>query len=181
MTDQNITTNKTFVFIDSQNLFKTFEKLNIVLDMEKLFLYLTLNLKAKKVFLFLGYISMNRKFYEQMRSFGYDLIFRPVVKNKDGYKANVDCDVVLHSILEIENYDQAIFITNDGDYFNTIQHLININKFKNVISPERKTCSKLLRRVCQNKIIFADDILGHITQNTLENPEYSEELPTSRG
>lgn len=170
-----------YVFIDSQNLFKTFEKLELKLDMKKLFTYLVDNLKADKVFLFLGYISTKKKFYEDLEKIGYVLIFRPVVKNKDGYKANVDCDVVLHLITEIDNYGKAILITNDGDYFNTIKYLIGNNKFKNVISPERNTCSKLLRKVCQNKIIFCDDILDYITQNALDKPEHLEELPTPLG
>ena len=47
----------TYVFIDSQNLFKTFERNGNILDMSKFYLYLKNNLKADKIFLFLGYIN----------------------------------------------------------------------------------------------------------------------------
>ncbi len=170
----------TYVFIDSQNLFKTFERNGNILDMSKFYLYLKNNLKADKIFLFLGYINSKQDFYLSLKEVGYEIIFRPVVKNKDGYKANVDCDVVLHAVSKIPEYNDAVLVTNDGDYFNTVLYLTEKNKFKNVISPERKTCSKLLRRACQNKIIFLDDILLSITQNTPVNLECLEDLPTPR-
>lgn len=55
-----------------------------------------------------------------------------------------------------------MLVSNDGDFYNLIKYIKDKDKFKNIISPSRDSCSKLLRKIANNKIIFLDDIYGKV-------------------
>lgn len=150
---------KIFVFIDTQNLVKTFETSGWVVNYNKLYKYLIQDLHVEKVILFFGYNNKNTKLYKELETIGYELVFRPMYNGK----ANVDNDIVLHALDRIKLYDALILISNDGDFYNFIKYIKEKGKFKNIISPSRKSCSKLLRKIADNKIIYADDILIKIS------------------
>ena len=98
----------TYAFIDSQNLNLGTSK-NIYknrkliykgwkLDYKKFRQYLTDKFRVKKAYLFIGYIKQNRYLYQSLKSSGYELIFKPTVKDSQGKpKGNVDAELVLHT------------------------------------------------------------------------------------
>ncbi len=145
---------KIYTFIDTQNLVKTIQGKNLELDFEKLFVYLSEELKSDKSILFFGYSQKNKTLYENLEKIGFELVFRPMYSGK----ANVDNDIVLHAVDRQNEYDNLVLVSNDGDFYNLIKYIKDKNKFKNIVSPSRENCSKLLRKIANNKIIFLDDI-----------------------
>src|SRR3989344_4076722 len=112
-----------YAFIDSQNLnlgtSKTVYKNKIViykgwrLDFRKFRRYLSDKFRVKKVFLFIGYIKQNERLYKRLKSYGYELVYKPTVKDNLGKpKGNVDAELVLHSAaIEYPNYDKAVIVS----------------------------------------------------------------------
>ena len=104
-----------YAFIDSQNLNLGVRDQGWKLDFGKFSVYLQESLKVKKSFLFIGYLPSNRKLYSRLKKFGYKLIFKPTLELKGEVKGNVDAELVLHSMIEFENYDKAVIVTGDRD------------------------------------------------------------------
>lgn len=80
---------KIFAFIDSQNLnlgtSKDITKKGKVvykgwkLDFKRFRRYLFDKFRVNKAYLFMGYMKKNEKLYEQLKSFGYEIVFKPTV------------------------------------------------------------------------------------------------------
>lgn len=145
-----------YAFIDSQNLNLGTSK-NIYknrkliykgwkLDFQKFRQYLTDKFKVKKAFLFIGYIKRNHHLYQQLKSYGYHVIFKPTIKDHHGKpKGNVDAELVLHSMIEYKNYNQAVIVSGDGDFHCLIDFLNKKRKLKRIIIPNRNSESSLLK------------------------------------
>jgi uncharacterized LabA/DUF88 family protein len=71
---------------------------------------------------------------------------------------NCDAELVLQAMIDIQNYDQAIIATNDGDFSCLIKYLISQNKLLYVLSPSREKRSILLRKAARKKITYMDDM-----------------------
>jgi len=138
-----------YAFIDSQNLNLGIASLGWKLDFGKFKLFLRNKYKVKKAYLFIGYIAENANLYQKLQELGYILIFKNVLAIKKGkkitYKGNVDAELVLNSMIQYKNYDKAIIVSGDGDFFCLVEYLINNNKLAKLIVPNQKY-SSLLRK-----------------------------------
>jgi len=135
-----------FAFIDSQNLNLGVQRLGWKLDFQKLRIYLAEKYDVVKAYLFLGYIPKNKELYKKLESYGYALIFKPVITLRDGtIKGNVDGELILQAMVEYQNYDRAVIVTGDGDFHCLIDHLRLHNKLKAVYIPNRGKFSRLLK------------------------------------
>jgi uncharacterized LabA/DUF88 family protein len=155
-----------YAFIDSQNLnlgtSKDICKNNRLiykgwkLDFRKFRIYLKEKLNVNKAFLFIGYTSHNKKLYKALENFGYILVFKPTSGFKEGkkrkLKGNVDAELVLHTIIEKDNYDKAVVVSGDGDFYCLYEFLISINKLKAILIPNKKSESSLLKNFQEYKI-----------------------------
>lgn len=77
------------------------------------------------------------------------MVFKPTVKGTQGKpKGNVDAELVLQSAaIEFENYDQAVIVSGDGDYFCLHKYLAKKNnKLLRIIIPNRHAESSLLKK-----------------------------------
>lgn len=159
-----------YAFIDSQNLhlgtskdlFNKNKKLiykGWKLDFKKFRVYLNDKFRVSKTFLFVGYIKENEKMYNQLKSFGYELIFKPTTKDSFGKpKGNIDAELVLHSAaIEYSKYDKAVIVSGDGDFYCLYGYLIERNKLLKIIIPNRYSESSLLKKFQQYKIFLAKD------------------------
>jgi hypothetical protein len=72
-----------FAFIDSNNLNLGVKELGWRLDFKRFRIYLKEKYGAIKAYLFIGYLPENQELYRSLQEFGYVLIFKPVMKNKD--------------------------------------------------------------------------------------------------
>ena len=154
---------KIYAFIDSQNLNLGTSK-NIYrnkkltyrgwkLDFKKFRIYLRDKFRVEKAFLFIGYIKQNENLYRRLKRFGYELIFKPTVKDNQGKpKGNVDAELVLYSAaIEYENYDKAVIVSGDGDFYCLHEFLDKNKKLLRIIIPNEKSESSLLKPFQQYK------------------------------
>lgn len=143
---------KTYAFIDSQNLNLSIREQGWILDFKRFYIYLKDKYKADKAFLFIGYIPGNEALYTYLQKCGFIVIFKPTLcqYNDDGditfIKGNVDAELVMHTMIELPNYKQAIIVSGDGDFYCLIEHLIKKNKLKYVFIPNARKYSALLRK-----------------------------------
>lgn len=146
-----------YVFIDSQNLNLSIRDQGWKLDFKKFYIYLKDKYRFKKIFLFIGYIKNNEKLYIYLKNIGYTIIYKPTIANNESKtKGNVDAELVLHSMIEINNYSKFIIISGDGDFYCLIEYLLGINKFYKLIIPNKKKYSSLLRKFL-NSVLFLSD------------------------
>lgn len=148
-----------YAFIDSQNLNMGIQQLGWQLDFKKFRIYLKEKFAVKKAYLFIGYMVENQNLYRSLQEYGYVLIFKPILKTKEGkIKGNCDADLVLQAMIDFKNFDQAIIVTSDGDFHCLVDYFYKQKKLKFVISPKRSNCSQLLLRAAKEKIIFMDNM-----------------------
>jgi len=133
-----------YAFIDSQNLNLAIKNLGWKLDFKKFRIYLKAKYKVKKAFLFIGYIAENQPLYSKLKVFGYNLIFKPTLNKKGVIKGNCDAELVLHSMIELNNYKKAVIVSNDGDFHCLIEYLVGQGKLLKLMTPSY-TYSSLLR------------------------------------
>lgn len=156
--------NKTvYAFLDSQNLNLGTSK-NLYrgrkliyrgwkLDFRKFRIYLKEKLGVDKAYLFIGYIKENRQLYNRLRRYGYEIVFKQIVKGDRGeLKGNIDADLVLKTLLEINNYDKAIIVSGDGDFYCLYKYLVENNKLRGIVIPNKKSESSLLKEFQRYKI-----------------------------
>jgi len=164
-----------FAFIDSQNLNLGIQKLGWNLDFQKFRIYLAEKYGVTTIYLFIGYMPENQDLYSSLQKAGYILIFKPVLPDKDGrVKGNVDADMVLKAMTEYAKYDKAVIITSDGDFYSLVKYLYEHNKLKIVMSPYVKTCSSLLKKSAQEKIIFMSNLRQKLGYNKTHNKQTSQ-------
>ncbi|MBP9779620.1 NYN domain-containing protein [Candidatus Gracilibacteria bacterium] len=137
---------KTYVFIDSQNVNLAIRDQGWQLDWNKLFRHLVKKYHAEKVYLFIGYIPLNQSLYTRLQNIGYILVFKPVLDLGSGRtKGNVDAELVLQAMIEYTHYTKAILITGDGDFACLVRYLREQEKFKLLIVPNQSKYSSFLR------------------------------------
>ena len=141
-------TSKIYAFIDSQNLNLGVKDQGWSLDFTRFKKYLVDKYNINKAFLFIGFVFGNQALYTELQKAGYICIFKPTLKyKKDGkihVKGNVDAELVLHTMIEYDNYDKAIIVSGDGDFHCLIEYLEKKRKIKRILIPNRKAYSQLL-------------------------------------
>jgi uncharacterized LabA/DUF88 family protein len=147
-----------FAFIDSQNLISGMKELDWKLDFKKFRRYLKEKYNVSIAFFFIGFIPENKAIYSFLKKCGYNLIFKPIVPDSNGKpKGNVDADLVLNAMKEWNNYDKAIIVSSDGDFYSLVDYLFEKNKFKTIISPYYKKCSCLLKKSSRGKVNYLNN------------------------
>ncbi len=142
-----------YAFIDAQNVHLGIKSLGWDLDWKRFRIYLKDKYNITTAYLFIGFIQTNQDLYSMLQKAGYILIFKPIIFDGEGKaKGNCDADLVLNTILEKDNYDKAVIVTSDGDFYSLVRYLYENNKLLFVLSPYVQTCSKLLRKEAKEKI-----------------------------
>ncbi len=67
-------------------------------------------------------------------------------------------NLVLRVILELNDFDKAIIVSSDGDFYSLVQYLYENNKLKVVLSPDIENCSNLLKQTAKEKIWFMNEL-----------------------
>ncbi len=150
---------KNYAFIDSQNLNLGIQKLGWKLDYRKFRIYLKEKYHVEKAYIFVGFVALNQGLYDSLQEAGFMLKFKPTIPDGDGkVKGNVDADLVLLAALEIGDYDRAVIVSSDGDFYSLVQYLYEQKKLKVVLSPDKERCASLLRQTAKEKIQFMNDL-----------------------
>jgi len=151
-----------YAFIDSQNLNLSIRDQGWRLDYKRFCKYLKHKYRVVKAFLFIGYIPALEALYNALQQQGYILVYKPTLDLKDGkVKGNVDAELVLHTMIEWDNYDKALIVTGDGDFFCLIEYLKIKGKLEKLLIPNRCKYSTLLRKF-GNDTIFVNELRGKL-------------------
>jgi uncharacterized LabA/DUF88 family protein len=138
---------KNYAFIDSQNLNLGVLGLGWKLDFRKFRVYLKEKYGIGKAYLFLGHLPENENLYGALREYGYELIFKPVIRQKNKeVKGNIDAELVLQAMIDLNQYQRAVIVTGDGDFYCLVKYLKERGKLLRLIVPNRYKYSTLLRQ-----------------------------------
>lgn len=147
-----------FAFIDSQNVNLSIKEQGWVLDFKKFRRYLVEKYNIEKAFLFIGFVPQNQDLYTALQKDGYILVFKPTLTLPDGkVKGNVDAELVLHAMVEYVNYDKALIVTGDGDFYCLVDYLLKQGKLLNLMIPNRNRYSSLFRKMMPH-IVFMNNL-----------------------
>ena len=103
---------------------------------------------VQKAYLFIGYMAKNQAMYTKLQKLDYVLVFKPVLTYKDGTtKGNCDADLVLQAMIEYPNYDKAVIVSGDGDFYSLIDYLKTKDKLEQLIIPNEFKYSALLKKI----------------------------------
>jgi len=147
-----------YAFIDSNNLYlgitsdidRKGKKIynGWKLDYKRFRVYLKEKYNIQKAFLFIGFKPGNQAMYTSLQEGGYICVFKPTLELPDGkVKGNVDAELVLHAMINFPDYDRAVIVSGDGDFYCLVEYLIGQNKFKKILVPNQHSYSSLLDRL----------------------------------
>ena len=158
MKNSNQKSSAIYAFIDSQNLNLGVKSSGWTLDFRKFHILLKEKYHVQKTYLFIGQVAGNEKLYTYLQESGYILIFKPTLefkhKKEKITKGNVDAELVLHTMIQWNNFGKAIIVSGDGDFHCLIEYLSDSGKLEKVFVPNYKY-SSLLRRFAA-KIVQID-------------------------
>ncbi len=175
----NVNKPVTYAFVDSQNLNLGTQRMGWKLDWRKFRQYLNDKYNVSKAYLFIGYMIENEQLYEYMHELGYLVVLKPTVdvqsndkdtndndenidkkdsdeKEKSSVKGNVDAELVLYAMKEMPNYDKAIIVSGDGDFFSLAEYLEENNKLDSIMAPNWQYSSLL--KIFEPKIVRLDKL-----------------------
>jgi uncharacterized LabA/DUF88 family protein len=164
----------TYAFIDSQNLNLGTQRMGWKLDWRKFRKYLADEYGVTKAYMFIGYMSENEALYEYMHELGFLVVLKPTVdvsdksdkgddkeKEKPMVKGNVDAELVLYAMKELPNYERAIIVSGDGDFFSLAEYLDEQGKLANILTPNWQYSSLL--KPFEAKIVRLDQMRKQLT------------------
>jgi uncharacterized LabA/DUF88 family protein len=147
-----------YAFIDGQNLNLGIKELGWKLDFKKFRIYLKEKYNVSKAYYFIGFVEGNNGLYSSLQEYGYILIFKPTFKNKEGkIKGNCDAELVLQAMIDYNNFDKAIIVSGDGDFYCLIKYLRERNKLRNVLTPN-DNFSGLLKKSAGSNLAVMNDL-----------------------
>ncbi|MBX4197470.1 NYN domain-containing protein, partial [Candidatus Saccharibacteria bacterium] len=119
------------------------------MDWKKFRQFLSDKYGVSKAFMFIGYVPEFEDIYEKMHQAGYAVVLKPTFDmsrpqpeeklQKNGeekkVKGNIDADMVLWAMKEMKNYDKAVIVSGDGDFFGLIEYLHQQQKLLKILTP----------------------------------------------
>lgn len=140
-----------YAFIDSQNLNLGVQKVGWKMDWHKFRIWLQEKYGVTHAYMFIGYMAENESLYEQMHEHGFLIVLKPTTEikvkaedEKEGeeskpiVKGNIDADLVLYAMKELPNYDKAVIVSGDGDFFGLVEYLAQQDKLLKVLTPNQR-------------------------------------------
>ncbi|OGZ07806.1 MAG: hypothetical protein A3C13_03940 [Candidatus Lloydbacteria bacterium RIFCSPHIGHO2_02_FULL_50_11] len=148
-----------YAFIDSQNVNLGIRALGWKVDWRKFRIYLRDKYGVSKAFFFIGYIKDYASLYAFLKQAGFHCIFKPTLELTNGEtKGNVDAELVLHTMIQWDNFDKAIVVSGDGDFYCLVEHLIKEKKFYKLLVPDERKYSSLFNRLTASSETLIDSL-----------------------
>lgn len=174
-----------YAFIDSQNLNLGVQRVGWKMDWRKFRQYLQEVHGVTQAYMFIGYMHENEAMYNQLHELGFLIVLKPTVEmnippaSKDDdksdepakpiIKGNIDAELVLYAMMELPNYDQAIIVSGDGDFYCLAEYLAKQGKLAHILTPNYKYSSLL--KPYEKYIIRVDQL-----KRQLEHKDYRKRL-----
>lgn len=141
-----------YAFIDGQNLHLGTKQDGWSVDLVKFRIYLKEKYHVNDAYYFLGYVNEeNQDLYSRLQKAGFIVTFKEhglgLLAKKKG---NVDTDVVfeiMKNIIDNKDMNKVILVSGDGDYKKLVEYLINKNKFRKILFPNKKFASSLYKKL----------------------------------
>jgi len=134
-------------FIDAQNLLMGIQSQGWEIDLRKFRIFLRDKYQVKQIYIFVGYLKENQRFYDFLESIGYLIVFKPTVRYRENgryrVKGNVDIELAIKVLLEYDNFNKAVIVSGDGDFYTLIKHLEINNKLLRILTPNKRYSSLL--------------------------------------
>lgn len=142
-----------YAFIDSQNLNLGVQKIGWKMDWKRFRQWLADQYGVTHAYMFIGYMAENESLYELMHDHGYLVVLKPTLEvkaqsqeedqggkdtQKPIVKGNIDADLVLYAMKEYANYDKAVLVSGDGDFFGLVEYLAQQNKLLKLLTPNQR-------------------------------------------
>lgn len=148
-----------YAFIDSQNLNVGTQKFGWKMNWAKFRKFLADKYGVTKAFMFIGYVPENEAMYMQIHEAGYAVVLKPTFdmtkprpevtekpegeksnepEEKKPIKGNIDAELVLWAVKEMKNYDKAIIVSGDGDFYSLVEYLDEQGKLLKLLTPSRQ-------------------------------------------
>ena len=144
----------TYAFIDNQNLNVSVQKLGWKMDWKKFRQFLLKRYNVSKAIMFIGYVPEYEDMYEKLHEHGYAIVLKPTYdmtkprieeeaepekekaeEEKRPVKGNIDAELVLWAMKEIDNYEKAVIVSGDGDFFSLVEYLEEQGKLGKIFTP----------------------------------------------
>ncbi len=127
-------------FIDGQNLNLGTKERNWKVSHMKFRTYLKDMYDVEIAYYFLGHrLADCEGLYKKLEKCGYILIFKSHENSLTSKKkGNVDTDMVfevMKNIIDNAQFEQAVMVSGDGDYFKLVTYLITKNKLRKILFP----------------------------------------------
>lgn len=141
-------------FIDGQNLYRgtTLTDPKWKVDLFKFRKYLANKYDIQKAYYFLGFLDEeNQGLYDKIQEAGFIVKFREHNSAMIGKKkGNVDSDIIfdiMKRIYKQDFFDKIVLVSGDGDYKMLVDFLIEENKFKKILFPNKSFASSLYKKI----------------------------------
>ena len=87
------------------------------------------------------------------------MVYKPTVKDNLGKpKGNIDAELVLYSAtIEYPNYDKAVIVSGDGDFYCLHEYLERKRKLFKIVIPNAKSESSLLKKFQSYKVFVVHE------------------------
>jgi uncharacterized LabA/DUF88 family protein len=116
-----------YAFIDSQNLNLGVQKFGWKMDWRKFRQFLEDKYGVTEAFMFIGYVPEFEPLYE-------DGTPKPE-EEKRPIKGNIDAELVLWAMRLWNEYDKAIIVSDDGDFYSLVEYLEEQGKLLHLLAP----------------------------------------------
>ncbi|MEK7586455.1 MAG: NYN domain-containing protein [Patescibacteria group bacterium] len=148
-----------YAFIDGQNLYFSLKSIGWKVDYKRFRVYLKEKYSITRAYIFVGFLPDYQQFYNFLQSAGFIIVFKPVLESKDGkIKGNCDAELVLQTMIDLPNFEKALIVSGDGDFYCLVKYLKNNGKLLKVLAPAHQSCSSLLFQMAGKDISFVEDL-----------------------
>jgi len=154
-----------FAFIDGQNLHMgtKSEEDSWSIDFVKFRKYLEKKYNISRAYYFLGFVIDDKNdLYDKIQEAGFILKFREHNSAMIGKKkGNVDADIifdVMKKIYRKEIFDKIVLVSGDGDYKMLVDFLIEENRFKKILFPNKYFASSLYKKITRKYFDYLNNI-----------------------
>ena len=133
-------------FIDWQNLHMWTASENWKIDFQKFRIYLKNKYKVEEVYYYLWFLDENeQELYTKLQKSWFILVFREhnsLMKWKKKWNVDVDiCFAMMKEFIENKEFNKIILISSDWDYIKPVKYLIEKEKFKKILFPNKRFSS----------------------------------------
>lgn len=129
--------------------------------------YLKYKYHISEAYYILGYVSEEEQdLYNNLQKAGFIVSFKehnPALKSQK--KGNIDADIVfeiMKNLIDNKDFDKIVLISGDGDYKKVVNYLIEKEKFKKVLFPNKKFASSLYKNLGSEFYDYLDNLKTYI-------------------